>query len=79
MISILQNLAVILHSLLVLGNHRADYTLYRDCGDYFNQYSADICKGLGQSEDFIISCPGFYFWFAMWYILFPSFMNLKAF
>jgi hypothetical protein len=74
MISIfLQNLAVILASLLVLANHRADYTLYIVIAAIaLTSIRLMFTKGSGSLKVTLFLIQGFIFAFAMWYILYPS-------
>lgn len=74
MISVfLQNLAVILASLLVLGNHRADYTLYiAIAAIILTSIRLIFVKGSGNLKISLFLVQGFIFAFAMWYILFPE-------
>ena len=81
-IGILQNLSVILASLLVLGNHRADYTLYiAIAAIVLTSIRLIFVKGSGNLKISLFLVQGFIFAFAMWYILFPErFIDiLKAF
>ena len=74
MISVfLQNLAVILASLLVLGNHRADYTLYiAIAAIVLTSIRLMFTKGSGSAKVSLFLIQGFIFAFAMWYLLFPG-------
>ena len=74
MISVfLQNLAVILASLLILGNHRADYTLYIAIAAIaLTSIRLMFTKGSGSLKVSLFLMQGFIFAFAMWYILYPS-------
>ena len=74
MISVfLQNLAVILGSLLVLANHRADYTLYIAIAAIaLTSIRLMFTKGSGSLKVTLFLIQGFIFAFAMWYILYPS-------
>ena len=74
MISVfLQNLAVILASLLVLANHRADYTLYIVIAAIaLTSIRLMFTKGSGSLKVTLFLIQGFIFAFAMWYILYPS-------
>ena len=74
MISIfLQNLAVILASLLVLANHRADYTLYIVIAAIaLTSIRLMFTSGSGSLKVTLFLIQGFIFAFAMWYILYPS-------
>lgn len=74
MISIfLQNLAVILASLLVLANHRADYTLYIVIAAIaLTSIRLMFTKGSGSLKVTLFLIQGFIFAFAMWYILYPG-------
>ncbi len=74
MISIfLQNLAVILASLLVLANHRADYTLYiAIAAILLTSIRLMFTKGSGSLKVSLFLIQSFIFAFAMWYILYPS-------
>ena len=74
MISVfLQNLAVILGSLLVLANHRADYTLYIAIAAIaLTSIRLMFTKGSGSLKVSLFLMKGFIFAFAMWYILYPS-------
>ena len=74
MISIfLQNLAVILASLLVLANHRADYTLYIVIAAIaLTSIRLMFTKGSGSLKVTLFLIQGFIFAFAMWYILYTG-------
>jgi hypothetical protein len=74
MISVfLQNLAVILASLLVLANHRADYTLYIVIAAIaLTSIRLMFTNGSGSLKVTLFLIQGFIFAFAMWYILYPG-------
>ena len=74
MISVfLQNLGVILASLLVLANHRADYTLYIVIAAIaLTSIRVMFTKGSGSLKVTLFLIQGFIFAFAMWYILYPG-------
>ena len=74
MISVfLQNLAVILANLLVLANHRADYTLYiAIAAILMTSIRLMFTTGSGSLKVSLFLMQGFIFAFAMWYILYPG-------
>jgi uncharacterized protein involved in response to NO len=74
MISVfLQNLAVILGSLLVLANHRADYTFYiAIAAIVLTSFRLMFTKGSGNLKVSLFLMQGFIFAFAMWYIYDPG-------
>ena len=74
MISVfLQNLAVILGSLLVLANHRADYTLYIAIAAIsLTSIRLMFTKGSGSLKVSLFLMQGFIFALAIWYILYPG-------
>ena len=73
MISIfLQNLAVVLTSLLILANHRADYTLYITIAAIaLASIRLIFATGSGSAKVTLFLIQSFIFAIVMWYILYP--------
>jgi len=74
MISVfLQNLAVILASLLILANHRADYTLYIAVAAIIvTSIRLAFSGGDPGNKITVFLVQSFIFALFMWYILFPQ-------
>ena len=68
----LQNLALILVTLLVLFNHKADYTLFMAIAAIlFTSFRIIFVCGSNSTKVNYFLIQSFIFSFAIWYVLFP--------
>lgn len=83
MISVfLQNLALILVTLLILFNHKADYTLYLAIAAILIASGRIVfVKSSGTTKVTLFLVQSFLFSLAMWYVFFPKHIHelLNAF